>query len=185
MDENHLIKESFPVLGMSCASCAARVDKTLNKQKGVCNAAVNYAAATATVEYDAAITSPEILQKAVQDVGYDLFIEKEDELDELERQREASYQTLKQRTILAFILSAAIMAISMFFNDRKYAGVIMWLLATPVVFGMGSLFFVNAWKQLRHGTSNMDTLVARSIMSANVSRSGLTSGRKTRSHSMS
>ena len=128
----------------------------------MCNAAVNYAAATATVEYDAAITSPEILQKAVQDVGYDLFIEKEDELDELERQREASYQTLKQRTILAFILSAAIMAISMFFKDWKYAGVIKWLLATPVVFGMGSLFFINAWKQLRHGTSNMDTLVASS-----------------------
>ena len=162
MDENHLIKESFPVMGMSCASCAARVDKTLNKQKGVCNAAVNYAAATATVEYDAAITSPEILQKAVQDAGYDLFIEKEDEMDELEKQRKASYLSLKRRTILAFILSAAIMAISMFFNDRKYAGVIMWLLATPVVFGMGSLFFVNAWKQLRHGTSNMDTLVASS-----------------------
>lgn len=162
MDENHLIKESFPVMGMSCASCAARVDKTLNKQKGVRNAAVNYAAASATVEYDAAITSPEILQKAVQDAGYDLFIEKEDEMDELEKQRKASYLSLKRRTILAFILSAAIMAISMFFNDRKYAGVIMWLLATPVVFGMGSLFFVNAWKQLRHGTSNMDTLVASS-----------------------
>ena len=162
MNENKIIKESFPILGMSCASCAARVDKTLNKQKGVCNAAVNYAAATATVEYDAEMTSPEVLQKAVQDAGYDLYIEKDDELNDLDKQREAAYQSLKRRTICAFVLSIAIMVISMFLKDWKYARIIMWLLATPVVFGMGSLFFVNAWKQLKHGSSNMDTLVASS-----------------------
>ena len=162
MSENKIIKESFPVLGMSCASCAARVDKTLNKQKGVCNAAVNYAAATATVEYDVEMTSPEVLQKAVQDAGYDLYIEKDDELNDLDKQREAAYQSLKRRTICAFVLSIAIMVISMFLKDWKYARIIMGLLATPVVFGMGSLFFVNAWKQLKHGSSNMDTLVASS-----------------------
>ena len=162
MSESKIIKESFPVLGMSCASCAARVDKTLNKQKGVCNAAVNYAAATATVEYDVEMTSPEVLQKAVQDAGYDLYIEKDDELNDLDKQREAAYQSLKRRTICAFVLSIAIMVISMFLKDWKYARIIMWLLATPVVFGMGSLFFVNAWKQLKHGSSNMDTLVASS-----------------------
>ncbi len=162
MSENKIIKESFPVLGMSCASCAARVDKTLNKQKGVCNAAVNYAAATATVEYDVEMTSPEVLQKAVQDAGYDLYIEKDDELNDLDKQREAAYQSLKRRTICAFVLSIAIMVISMFLKDWEYARIIMGLLATPVVFGMGSLFFVNAWKQLKHGSSNMDTLVASS-----------------------
>ena len=162
MSENKIIKESFPILGMSCASCAARVDKTLNKQKGVCNAAVNYAAATATVEYDAEMTSPEVLQKAVQDAGYDLYIEKDDELNDLDKQREAAYQSLNRRTICAFVLSIAIMVISMFLKDWKYARIIMGLLATPVVFGMGSLFFVNAWKQLKHGSSNMDTLVASS-----------------------
>ena len=162
MSESKIIKESFPILGMSCASCAARVDKTLNKQKGVCNAAVNYAAATATVEYDAEMTSPEVLQKAVQDAGYDLYIEKDDELNDLDKQREAAYQSLKRRTICAFVLSIAIMVISMFLKDWKYARIIMGLLATPVVFGMGSLFFVNAWKQLKHGSSNMDTLVASS-----------------------
>lgn len=162
MNENKIIKESFPVLGMSCASCAARVDKTLNKQKGVYNAAVNYAAATATVEYDVEMTSPEVLQKAVQNAGYDLYIEKDDELNDLDKQREAAYQSLKRRTICAFVLSIAIMVISMFLKDWKYARIIMGLLATPVVFGMGSLFFVNAWKQLKHGSSNMDTLVASS-----------------------
>lgn len=160
MSENKRTKNTFPVLGMSCAACAVRVDKALNKQRGVSCASVNYAAATATVEYDASVISPEALQKAVQEAGYDLYIIKDDELNNLDIQREKSYQSLKRRTIYAFALSIAIMAISMFFMNWKYAKIMMWLLATPVVFGMGSLFFVNAWKQLKHGSSNMDTLVA-------------------------
>ena len=79
-------QETFPILGMSCAACAARVDKTLNKQPGVCQASVNYAAATALVEYDPAQTSPEALQHAVQEAGYDLIISHdehtEDEVEE-------------------------------------------------------------------------------------------------------
>ena len=59
-------QETFPILGMSCAACAARVDKTLNKQPGVCQASVNYAAATALVEYDPAQTSPEALQHVIR-----------------------------------------------------------------------------------------------------------------------
>ena len=70
MEKNNSCQETFPVLGMSCAACAARVDKTLNKQPGVCHAAVNYAASTATVEFDPAQTSPEKLQHAVQEAGY-------------------------------------------------------------------------------------------------------------------
>ena len=160
MSENKRTKNTFPVLGMSCAACAVRVDKALNKQRGVTNASVNYAAATAIIEYDASVTSPEILQKAVQDAGYDLYIIKDDELNDLDKQYEKELQSLKRRTIFAFALSIVIMVISMFFKDWKYAKVMMWILATPVVFGMGSLFFVNAWKQLKHGSSNMDTLVA-------------------------
>ena len=70
--EKTTTQDTFPILGMSCAACAARVDKTLNKQPGVCHAAVNYAAATALVEYDPSQTSPEALQHAVQEAGYDL-----------------------------------------------------------------------------------------------------------------
>ena len=158
MSENKRTKNTFPVLGMSCAACAVRVDKALNKQRGVSCASVNYAAATATVEYDASVTSPEILRKAVQDAGYDLYLTTN--LTDLEETQDKEFQTLKKRTIYAFVLSIAIMVISMFFSDWKYARITMWLLATPVVFGMGSLFFVNAWKQLKHGSSNMDTLVA-------------------------
>lgn len=66
MANNKIVKQTFPVLEMSCAACAARVDKTLNKQPGVLSATVNYAAATATVEYDTSLCSPEALKTAIQ-----------------------------------------------------------------------------------------------------------------------
>ena len=74
MAEKNIVQETFPVLGMSCASCSARVEKTLNHQSGVKKAVVNYASATATVEYDPTSCSSETLQQAVQAAGYDLLI---------------------------------------------------------------------------------------------------------------
>ena len=73
MAEKNIVQETFPVLGMSCASCSARVEKTLNHQSGVKKAVVNYASATATVEYDPTSCSSETLQQAVQAAGYDLL----------------------------------------------------------------------------------------------------------------
>lgn len=106
---------TFPVMGMSCAACANRVDKTLNHQAGVSQAQVNYAAATATVEYDPLVCSPEALQKAVQDAGYDLLIGKEEETaEEAEQIRNQDYQELKQKTIGAILLAFPVAVISMF-----------------------------------------------------------------------
>ena len=148
-------------MGMSCAACAARVDKTLNKQPGVCQASVNYAAATALVEYDPARTSPEALQHAVQDAGYDLLIShNEHAADEVEEAHIRKYQSLKQRTIWAILLAIPIAVIGMGFMNKPWAGWATWALSTPVVFALGRSFFINAWKQLKHGSANMDTLVA-------------------------
>ena len=156
-------QETFPILGMSCAACAARVDKTLNKQPGVCRASVNYAAATALVEYDPAQTSPESLQHAVQEAGYDLLITHDEHTaDEVEEAHRQKYRTLKQRTTWAILLAIPIAVIGMGFMDRPWAGWVTWALSTPVVFGLGRSFFGNAWKQLKHGSANMDTLVAGS-----------------------
>ena len=156
-------QETFPILGMSCAACAARVDKTLNKQPGVCRASVNYAAATALVEYDPAQTSPESLQHAVQEAGYDLLITHDEHTaDEVEEAHRQKYRTLKQRTTWAILLAILIAVIGMGFMDRPWAGWVTWALSTPVVFGLGRSFFGNAWKQLKHGSANMDTLVAGS-----------------------
>ena len=156
-------KETFPVLGMSCAACAARVDKTLNGQPGVQEASVNYAAATVQIIYDADDCSPEVLKAAVQNAGYDLLIaSKEEAEDEAEKARRLHYESLKKRTIGAIILAVPIMVLSMVWMDVHWVNIVVWLLTTPVVFVLGRSFFVSAWKQLKHGTCNMDTLVALS-----------------------
>ena len=163
MEKSKTIKQTFPVLDMSCAACATRVDKTLNLQEGVSRASVNYASAMATVEYDPLICSPESLKAAIQEAGYDLVIEKGEEADrEVEDAHTAKYKKLKIRTTWAILLSLPVAIIGMFFMDMPYANYVMWLLSTPVVFGLGKDFFLNAWKQLKHKSANMDTLVANS-----------------------
>ena len=156
-------KETFPILGMSCASCAARVDKALNGQPGVQEACVNYAVATAQVVYDADECSPLILKGAVQNAGYDLLIEADEEVaDEVEKVRMARYADFKKRTLIAVLLAIPIMLLSMVFMDVRWVNYVVWLMATPVVFVLGRIFHINAWKQLKHGTCNMDTLVSLS-----------------------
>ena len=99
MAEKNIVQETFPVLGMSCASCSARVEKTLNHQSGVKKAVVNYASATATVEYDPTSCSSEALQQAVQAAGYDLLINQDDNtLEEAEEAHNKKFRGLKFRT---------------------------------------------------------------------------------------
>ena len=161
MEKGKNIKNTYPVLGMSCASCAARVDKTLNGLPGVYQATVNYATAVAQVEYNPEVCSDATLQSAVQDAGYDLLVDTgEDVADKAEEIRLTRYRKIKRRTAAALLLSLPIMVISMFFEDISSLKYVLWILATPVVFGLGREFYINAWRQLKHGTSNMDTLVA-------------------------
>ena len=161
MGKGKNIKNTYPVLGMSCASCAARVDKTLNGLPGVYQATVNYATAVAQVEYNPEVCSDATLQSAVQDAGYDLLVDTgEDVADKAEEIRLTRYRKIKRRTVVALLLSLPIMVISMFFEDISSLKYVLWILATPVVFGLGREFYINAWRQLKHGTSNMDTLVA-------------------------
>lgn len=161
MEKGKNIKNTYPVLGMSCASCAARVDKTLNALPGVYQATVNYATAVAQVEYNPEVCSDATLQSAVQDAGYDLLVDTgEDVADKAEEIRLTRYRKIKRRTVAALLLSLPIMVISMFFEDISSLKYVLWILATPVVFGLGREFYINAWRQLKHGTSNMDTLVA-------------------------
>ena len=161
MEKGKNIKNTYPVLGMSCASCAAHVDKTLNGLPGVYQATVNYATAVAQVEYNPEVCSDATLQSAVQDAGYDLLVDTgEDVADKAEEIRLTRYRKIKRRTVAALLLSLPIMVISMFFEDISSLKYVLWILATPVVFGLGREFYINAWRQLKHGTSNMDTLVA-------------------------
>lgn len=162
MAKNNIIKQTFPITDMSCASCAVNVDKTLNKQQGVLNASVNFATAEACVEYDTEQTSPKKLKAAVQEAGYDLLTDMSDTTSEVEEAHTVKARKLKRRTVWAIALSVPIVLIGMVFMHLPYGNYIMWILSTPVVFYLGSDFFINAWKQLKHRTANMDTLVALS-----------------------
>jgi Cu2+-exporting ATPase len=157
------VKKSFPVLNMTCASCASSTQSILENQPGVIKAAVNYANATALVEYIPTITGPEKLKAALQSIGYDLMIdETEGAKDALEDLHKKKFQILNRKTIGAILLSIPIVAIGMFFRNIPYANYIMWALATPVLALFGQQFFVNAWRQAKHRSANMDTLVALS-----------------------
>ena len=157
------VRRSFPVLNMSCASCAASSQSVLENTPGVTEVAVNYANASAMVEYIPTVTSPQQMRAALQSVGYDLMIDEDDDAkNTLEQLKEKKYRHLKWRTIGSLLLSVPIVVIGMFFMDMPYGNYIMWILSTPVIFIFGRQFFVNAWKQLKHRSSNMDTLVAMS-----------------------
>ncbi|MBN9338062.1 MAG: copper-translocating P-type ATPase [Chryseobacterium sp.] len=148
---------------MTCASCAGSAESIVKYQPGVVNASVNFATGNLTVEYLPNMTDASTLQKAVQGVGYDLLIEDETKQQEtLEAIHEKKFRTLKNKTIWAIILSLPVVIIGMFFMDMPNADPIMWLFSTPVVIWLGRDFFVNAWKQAKHRSANMDTLVALS-----------------------
>ena len=161
MEKCKIITNTFPVVGMSCASCAVRVNKTLGALPGVESAHVNYASGTAQVAYRPGVCSPEALKRAVQGAGYDLLTDAEGPAGGgAARARAARDRALKRRTLWAVGLCIPIVAGGMLFMDVPAVKYTVWALSTPVVFGRGRGFFVNAWKQLRHGTANMDTLVA-------------------------
>lgn len=163
MKPKRIIKQTFPVAGMHCAVCAARVNRTLAEQAGVAQAQVNFAAATAFVEYDPALCSPESLRQAVQQAGYELLTDTGRQAEEeAEERRRQAYADLRRRTIAAAVLFVPLFLISMFFAQTRTGAYLLWALSTPVVFGLGAPFFRGAGRQLRRGTSNMDTLVAGS-----------------------
>ena len=157
------VKKTFPVLNMSCASCASSSQSALENTPGVVNVAVNYANATAQVEYVPTITDPQKLKVALQGIGYDLMIDDSEEAkDALEEVHEKKFETLRKRTIGSIALSIPLVLIGMIFMNIPYANYIMWTLATPVVLIFGQQFFIGAWKQAKHRSANMDTLVALS-----------------------
>ncbi len=161
--DKNTVTQTLPVLGMTCASCASSAQSIVQHQEGVVHASVNFATGNLTVEYLSDITSAEKLQNAVQSVGYDLLIEEEEKQQEtLDAIHEKRFKKLKTRTVWAIILSLPVVVIGMFFMNMPYADPIMWVFSTPVVLWLGRDFFVNAWKQAKHRSANMDTLVALS-----------------------
>jgi len=159
------VKKSYPVLNMTCASCASSSQDILKMQTGVISASVNYANGVANIEYVPTITDPQKLKTALQSVGYDLMIdESEQAKDSLEEIHNQNFNALKRRTFGAVAISIplVIMAMTPALMSIPYANYIMWALSTPVVLWFGKQFFIGAYKQTLHRSANMDTLVALS-----------------------
>ena len=150
-------KSIFPVGGMSCASCVARVEEALSSVPGVVSANVNLASEKATVEYTDG-TSIADLKQAVKDVGYELGSEAET-LEDVSVASQRELRGIRNRFIVAAILASSIMALMWIpsFAGKPY---LLWALATPVQFWAGWRFYVGAWGALRHKTADMNMLVA-------------------------
>ncbi|MBP6390643.1 MAG: copper-translocating P-type ATPase [Flavobacteriales bacterium] len=148
---------------MTCASCVSSVESMLLAQAGVLNVAVNLATNTVQVEYVPGVIDERRMRAVVQSIGYDLIISEEHEatadLEEIQRARMTS---LKKRLWASIALSIPLVVIGMFVMHEPWANFVMWALSTPVVLVFGRSFFINAWKQAKHRTANMDTLVALS-----------------------
>lgn len=156
------IKETFPVTGMSCASCAVSVESILKSTKGVKNAGVNFANSTAFAEYDPDKVSASDLQEAIQSIGYNIIIDSKDPYAEQEQMQQVEYEMVKKRFIGSGIFALPVFVIGMFFPGMPYAEWIMMVLTIPVLFYFGAHFFKNSWKLSLKGSTNMDTLVALS-----------------------
>ncbi len=174
------VKKNFPVVGMGCAACVARVENTLKKQPGVENVSVSLASNMAQVEYDTAVVSASDLKQAVVDGGYDLIVPEDDEeagpddadadssagpdLDEeAERIRLDELSFLKRDALGSVFAALILMVVSMCFKDASWRDVVLVSFSTPIVLWSGRRFFRSAWKQLKHGSASMDTLVALSV----------------------
>ncbi|GGE98952.1 Cu2+-exporting ATPase [Chishuiella changwenlii] len=157
------VEKSFPVLNMTCASCASSSQANLKRQLGVVNAEVNYGNGIGKIEFIPTLTSPEKLKDSLIEVGYDLVIDEDKSKDEdLERYNKEGYQILKNNVLFSLVFGIPLFVIGMFFMNMPYANYIMWALSTPILFIFGQQFFVGALRQLKNKSANMDTLVALS-----------------------
>ncbi len=147
------IKITIPVVGMACSSCSAHVEKKLNSLEGVKMASVSLSSRSALVEYEPSVISLQQMKEAVNDIGFDLVIEQDRSVVEIERRE---YALLLRKTILAWIFAISVMALCHFSNDD---GQLSLILSLACLWTCGRQFYVNAWKQLRHGMASMDSLV--------------------------
>lgn len=156
------MKKTIPVVGMACSACSANVEKKLNSLAGISSASVSLPGRSALIDYDPTTISLEKMKQAVNDIGYDLVIEADRSVAEIEQR---AYTLLRRRTLLSWLFALSVMAISMHWlplGSRDMANQVALLLALANFMYCGREFFINTVKQLRHLTANMDTLVALS-----------------------
>src|SRR5690554_1115812 len=153
-------RKTFPVTGMMCTGCSASVEKILRNTEGVNEANVNFAANTVLVDYDTEIISKEELKNSLEEAGYGIIIKEDNPEGEQQALQEKEYEETKKQLIGAAIFTLPIFVMGMFFMSWTPGNYISMVLAVPVLFVFGKVFFINTWKQVKHKSVNMDTLVA-------------------------
>lgn len=156
------MKQTIPVIGMACSACSANVEKKLNELDGINAASVSLPGRSALVDFDPQVISLERMKAEINALGYDLVIDKETSVDEIEKRE---YVLLKRKTVLSWLFSIAVMCVSMRWIDlgsRDIANQVALLIALANMLYCGRQFYVSSFRQLLHGSANMDTLVALS-----------------------
>ena len=156
------MKQTVPVIGMACSACSANIEKKLNTLKGVNSASVSLPGRSALIDFDPQVISLEKMKAEINALGYDLVIDKETSVDEIEKRE---YVLLKRKTVLSWLFSIAVMCVSMRWIDlgsRDITNQVALLIALANMLYCGRQFYVSSFRQLRHGSANMDTLVALS-----------------------
>ena len=156
------MKKTFPVIGMACSACSANVENKLRSIVGINEASVNLVGRTALIDYDPSQVSIEKIKQEISDIGYDLVIDEEQSVEQLEA---ISFKLLKRKTLLAWLFSILIMCFSMGWvnvGGKDAANQLSLVLALSCIVLCGREFYVSALKQLRNKMAGMDTLVALS-----------------------
>ena len=159
------MKKTIPVIGMACSVCSANVEKKLRSLKGINSASVSLASRTALVDYNPDIISLEDMKQEISNAGYDLVIENDRSVEEINRRE---FTLLRRRTLASWLFAILTMCFSMGWisHTGSFANQICLLLTLANLLYCGKQFYVSAWKQLLHHTANMDSLVALSTLIA-------------------
>lgn len=166
------MKKTIPVIGMACSVCAANVERKLNSLEGINSATVSLAGRTALVDFNPEQITLEDMKREISNAGYDLVIEENRSAEEINRRE---FTLLKRKTIGSWIFSLLVMAFSMGWISmgaeselaaRNINNQMALIIALVNMIWCGKGFYISAWKQLKHATANMDSLVALSTMIA-------------------
>lgn len=170
--EQTYMKKTIPVIGMACSVCAANVERKLNSLDGINSATVSLAGRTALVDFNPEQITLEDMKREISNAGYDLVIEENRSAEEINRRE---FTLLKRKTIGSWIFSILVMAFSMGWISmgaeselaaRNINNQMALIIALVNMLWCGKGFYISAWKQLKHATANMDSLVALSTMIA-------------------
>lgn len=160
------MKRTIPVIGMACSACSANIEKKLNSLNGITSASVSLPSRSALVDFNPDEVSLTDMKAAINAIGYDLVIEEGRSAVEIEKR---AYTLLKRKAILSWIFAIGVMAISMHWvnlGNNNTSNQVALLIALGNMLYCGKQFYVSAWKQLKNGLANMDTLVALSTLIA-------------------